>query len=50
MNLFPLINPMNSFKDAAATFSSIPDTVYIEMEHVPLAFYKGFKDISLLKT
>lgn len=42
-SLFPLINPMNSFKDAAATFSSIPDTVYIEMEHVPLAFYKRFQ-------
>jgi Xaa-Pro aminopeptidase len=37
---FPLIRPMNSYRDAAAYFKSIPSTVYLETEIVPMAMYQ----------
>jgi len=42
-SLFPLIKPMNSFRDAARTYSNIPDTIYLETEFVPIAFYNRFQ-------
>jgi len=41
--VFPNIKPMNSFRDAAADFSRLPDTVYMETEIVPLAYIERFK-------
>ena len=41
-SLFPIIKPMESFKDAAATIQKLPDTVFIETEFVPLAMYQRF--------
>jgi len=38
----PNIQPMESFRDAAAGWKSIPDTVYLETEIVPLAAYQRF--------
>jgi Xaa-Pro dipeptidase len=40
---FPAIKPMDSFRDAAAEYKNIPDTVYLETEVVPLAFYQRFQ-------
>ncbi|MDQ2085054.1 Xaa-Pro peptidase family protein [Herbivorax sp. ANBcel31] len=42
-SFFPLIKPMKSFRDAAQNFLNIPDTIYLETEFVPLAFYKRFQ-------
>jgi Xaa-Pro dipeptidase len=42
-SLFPRIQPMGSFRDAAAAFSSLPSTVYLETELVPLAFYQRLR-------
>lgn len=42
-SLFPSIKPMRSFRDAAQNFTSIPDTIYLETEFVPLAFYERFQ-------
>ena len=42
-SLFPSIKPMRSFRDAAQSFTTIPDTIYLETEFVPLAFYNRFK-------
>ncbi len=42
-SLFPRIEPMGSFRDAAASISEIPDTVYLETEIVPLAMYQRFQ-------
>jgi len=39
-SLFPNIEPMNSFQDAAKGISGLPDTVYLETEVVPLALYQ----------
>ncbi len=36
-SLFPLIKPMDSYRDAAASMVSFPDTIYLETEFVPLA-------------
>jgi Xaa-Pro aminopeptidase len=36
-SLFPVINPMESYREAAATMAKIPETVYLETEFVPLA-------------
>ena len=41
-SLFPDIRPMGSFKDAAAYFQKIPDTIYLETEFIPLAMYQRF--------
>jgi Xaa-Pro dipeptidase len=40
---FPVIKPMDSFRDAAAEYKYIPNTVYLETEVVPLAFYQRFQ-------
>ncbi|MBN2347630.1 MAG: aminopeptidase P family protein [Bacteroidales bacterium] len=42
-SLFPAIKPMESYKDAAAGFKNIPETVYMETEHVTLALFSRFK-------
>lgn len=48
---FPDIRPMNSYRDASACFKSIPSTVYLETEIVPLAMlqrmqkYFPFSDV-----
>ena len=39
-SLFPSIESMNSFRDAAKSISGLPDTVYLETEVVPLALYQ----------
>lgn len=39
-SLFPEIKQMQSYRDAAAFFSKIPETVYLETEIVPLAMYQ----------
>ena len=42
-SLFPSIEPMSSFRDAAKSISGLPDTVYLETEVVPLALYQRFQ-------
>jgi len=47
-SLFPVIKPMESFRDAAAAVethggASLPDTVYIETEIVPIALLQRFQ-------
>ena len=42
-SLFPNIKPMDSYKDAAGSLKSIPETVYLETEVVPLAMYQRFQ-------
>ncbi len=42
-SFFPAIKPMESFKDAAATYTNIPETVHLETEFVPLAMYQRFQ-------
>ncbi len=51
-SLFPNIEPMNSFRDAAGSVSKaskgsegskLPDVVYLETEVVPLALYQRFQ-------
>jgi len=42
-SLFPYIEPMNSFRDAARNVSGLSDTVYLETEVVPLALYQRFQ-------
>jgi Xaa-Pro aminopeptidase len=39
---FPVIEKMGSFRDAAKMYTTLPDTVYLETEIVPLGFYKRF--------
>ncbi len=39
---FADIRPMNSFRDAAAAMQPLPDTIHLEMEHLPLALYQRF--------
>lgn len=41
-SLFGNIKPMSSFRDAAAAMKSIPSTVFLETEKVPLALYQRF--------
>ena len=41
-SLFPKIQAMSSFRDAAAAMKSIPAEVYLEAESVPLALYQRF--------
>lgn len=41
-SLFPVIKPMESFKDAAAC-TNTPETVHLETEFVPLAMYQRFQ-------
>ena len=42
-SLFPVIKPMESYRDAAATMKNLPDTVYIEKEIVPVAMLQRFQ-------
>ncbi len=39
-SLFPAIRPMRSYRDAAASMTAIPTTVYLETEQVPIALYQ----------
>jgi Xaa-Pro dipeptidase len=48
--VFPNIKAMNSFKDAAADFSRLPDTVYMETEVIPLAYFERFRKHFPFKT
>ncbi|HUH79453.1 MAG TPA: Xaa-Pro peptidase family protein [Methanoregula sp.] len=40
---FPAIRPMQSYRNAAETMGRIPETVYLETEHVPLAAYQRLR-------
>ncbi|PWD98144.1 M24 family metallopeptidase [Marinilabilia rubra] len=40
---FPVIKPMGSYRDAAASFNQLPSEVYLETEFVPLAMFKRFQ-------
>ncbi len=40
---FPELRQMGSFKDAARAYEKLPDTVYIETEILPLAYYQRFQ-------
>lgn len=42
-SLFPSIKQMRSFRDVAQGLTGIPDTIYLETEFVPLAFYERFQ-------
>jgi Xaa-Pro aminopeptidase len=42
-SLFPLINPMESFRDAVSSISQMPDEIHMETEFIPLAFLKRFQ-------
>ena len=42
-SLFPRIESMSSFRDAAKDISGLPDTIYLETEVVPLALYQRFQ-------
>jgi Xaa-Pro dipeptidase len=42
-SLFPNIELMNSFRDAAKSINGLPDAVYLETEVVPLALYQRFQ-------
>lgn len=42
-SLFPCIKPMESFREAAACTGKLTDTVHMETEVVPLAFYQRFQ-------
>lgn len=39
---FPVIEKMSSFRDAAKMYTTLPDTVYLETDIVPLGFYQRF--------
>ena len=42
-SLFPIIKPMESYRDAALMMKNIPDTVYLEKEIVPIAMLQRFQ-------
>lgn len=42
-SLFTNIKPMDGFRDVAARFTKLPDTVYLETEFIPLAMYQRFQ-------
>jgi Xaa-Pro aminopeptidase len=42
-SLFPEIKFMESFRDASASITNLPDTVYLETEFVPLALLQRFQ-------
>jgi Xaa-Pro aminopeptidase len=42
-SLFPVIKPMESYRDAAATRNKLPDTIYLETEFVPIAMLQRFQ-------
>jgi len=42
-SLFPVIKPMESYRDAAVTMKNLPDTGYLEKEIVPIAMLQRFQ-------
>jgi Xaa-Pro dipeptidase len=42
-SLFPVIRPMNGFRDAAAGSGTMPSAVYVETEIIPIAFLQRFQ-------
>jgi len=42
-SLFPVIKPMDSFRDAAASLGIIPSVAHIETEVIPFAFLQRFQ-------
>jgi len=42
-SFFPSIKPMDSFRDAAASFGKVPSAVYFETEFVPIALLERFR-------
>lgn len=42
-SLFPIIRQMESFRDVAGYYKTLPDTIFLETELIPLAFYQRFK-------
>lgn len=42
-SLFPNIQPMDTYRDAAASLGKLPSTVHLETELVPLAMYERLK-------
>ena len=42
-SLFANLRQMSSFRDAAKEYENLPDTVYIETEILPLAYYQRFQ-------
>lgn len=42
-SLFPNIEPMDTYRDAAASWGKLPATVYLETELIPLAMYERLK-------
>jgi Xaa-Pro aminopeptidase len=42
-SLFPNIKQMDGFRDVAGTVKSLPDTIYLETEIIPLAMYQRFQ-------
>ncbi len=42
-SLFPLIKPMESYRDAAVTMKNLPDTLYLEKEIVPIGMLQRFQ-------
>ena len=42
-SLFPRLQPMESFRDAAVSLKSMPTAVFLETEVVPLALYQRFQ-------
>jgi Xaa-Pro dipeptidase len=42
-SLFKNVKPMKSYRDAAKDFDTIPETVYLETEVVPMALYGRFQ-------
>ncbi|PZX13050.1 Xaa-Pro aminopeptidase [Breznakibacter xylanolyticus] len=42
-SLFPDIRPMESYRDAARHYGTMPNTIFMEREFVPLAMYDRFK-------
>lgn len=42
-SLFPVIMPMESFRDASETFNQLPDSIHMELEIVPIAHLRRFQ-------
>jgi Xaa-Pro aminopeptidase len=42
-SLFQNIKPMESFRDAVAAYTNLPDTIFLETELVPLVLYQRFQ-------
>ena len=42
-SLFPVIKPMNSFRDAAAGSGTMSSAIYVEAEIIPVAFLQRFQ-------